>query len=159
MPVNTSPSMSIGLNPRTHMKNTVTGSNLVNHDNANSALSDGAVPGGFLPLYDVNSVGVEEKFVNSIMHFKQFNESQFPLGVDSPIFKKWTEQSDFQFGFIPLGEQLMPDQVTCNTLFNESLLDAHYVVRQTGKPNFGGPCIPVMSQLNVDKWEELLKGY
>ena len=33
------------------------------------------------------------------------------------------------------------------------------MVRQTGKPNFWGACIPVTSQLNVDKWEELLKGY
>ena len=82
------PGMSMGLNPSTRMKNVVLDSNLVNHDSANSSLSDVAVPGGFLPLYDVNSVGVEEKFAITIMHFKQFNESQVPLGVDSPIFKK-----------------------------------------------------------------------
>ena len=120
--------MSMGLNPSTHIENVVPGSNLINHDSANSSLNNVAVPGGFLPLYDVNSVGVEEKFANTIMHFKQFNESQVSLGVDSPIFKKWTEQSDFQFGFIPLGEQLMPNKFTCNTSVNKSLLDAHYVV-------------------------------
>ena len=153
------PTMSMGLNPSTHIENVVPGSNLVNHDSANSQSNDVAVPGGFLPLYGVNSVGVEETFGNTIMHFKQFNEFQVPLGVDSPILKKWTEQSDFQFGFIPLGEQLIPDKFTCNTSFNKSLLDAHYVVRQTGKPNFWGARIPVTSQLNVDRWEELLKGY
>ena len=40
-----------------------------------------------------------------------------------------------------------------------SLIDAHYVIRHTGKPNFLGARIPVTSQLNVDKWEELLQGY
>ena len=73
----------------------------------NSSSNDMAVGGGVVPLFNINSVGVEEKFANSIIHFKQFSESQISLGIDSPIFQKWSEQSDFQFGLIPLGEQLM----------------------------------------------------
>ena len=113
----------------------------------------------FLPLYDVSYLGVEEKFANSIIHFKQFNESQVPLGADSPMFNKWSEQLDFQFGFIPLDEQLMPNQSSCNNTLKKSLIDAYYMIRQTGKHKFWGACIPVTSQLNVDKWEELLEDY
>ena len=148
--------MVMGLNPINH-NDRVSGSNLVHC--SNSVSDDIAGGGGLLPLYDVNSVGVEEKFANSIIHSKQFNESSIPLGVDSPIFKKWRSQSDFQFGFIPLGDQLMPTQSFHNSMPNGSLIDAHYVIRHSGKPNFFGARIPVTSQLNVDKWEELLQGY
>ena len=146
--------MVMGLNPINHYDK-VSGSNLVH---CGSSVSDD-IAGGGVPLYDVNSVGVEEKFANSIIHSKQFNESSIPLGVDSPIFKKWRVQSDFQFGFIPLGDQLMPTQSFHNSMPNGSLIDAHYVIRHRGKPNFWGARIPVTSQLNVDKWEELLQGY
>ena len=64
------PDISMGLNPSNHIDNVVLGSNLVNHDSVNSPLNDTAACGGFLPLYDVKSVGVEEKFANSIIHFK-----------------------------------------------------------------------------------------
>ena len=53
----------------------------------------------------------------------------------------------------------MPNQSSCNNMFKKSFIDAHYVIRQMGKPNFWGARIPVTSQLNVDKWEELLKDY
>ena len=156
------PGKDMGLNPTNH-SDKVSGSNLVIHNSVSPISDDIAGGGGLLPLYDVNSGGggggVEEKFANSILHFKQFNESNISMGVDSPIFKKWNEQSDFQFGFIPLDDQLMPTQFSHNNLSNGSLIDAHYVIRQTGKPNFWGARIPVTSQLNVDKWEELLQGY
>ena len=152
------PGKDMGLNPINH-SDKVSGSNLVIHNSVNSISNDTAGGGGLLPIYDVNSGGVEEKFANSILHFKQFNESNISMVVDSPIFKKWSEQSDFQFGFIPLGDQLIPTQFSQNNLSNGSLIDAHYVIRQTGKPNFLGARIPVTSQLNVDKWEELLQGY
>ena len=93
----------------------VSGSNLVNQDSVNSPLNEMTFCEGLVPLYDVNSVGVEEKFANNIIHFQQFNKSQVPVGADSPIFEKWSEQSDFQFGFIALGEQTMPNSFTCNT--------------------------------------------
>ena len=109
------PDICMGLDPINHINKVVLGSHLVNQDSMNSPLIDMARCEGITPLYDANSVGVEEKFANSIIHFQQLNKSQVPVGADSPIFKKWSEQSDFQFGFIPLGEQIMPHNLTCNT--------------------------------------------
>ena len=149
---------SMGLCPVTHSNNMVSGSNLKNQSRVNSTINEKVGLDGPVPLYDVNSIGVEEKFANSIMHFQQFNKSQVPIGANSQIFKEWSEQSDFQFGFIPLGEQVMPGDLTCNTS-KKSLLEIHDTVRQSGKPNFLGARIPVVSQLNVEAWEKHLKGY
>ena len=55
-----------------------------------------------MPIYDVNYAGVEEKFVNSIMHFNQFSDHIDIADSQSHIFQLWREQSDFDFGFIPL---------------------------------------------------------
>ena len=52
----------------------------------------------YMPLYDVNHVGVEEKFVNSIMHHKQFGDEVNVGDNQSQIFQKWREQSDFDLG-------------------------------------------------------------
>ena len=47
-----------------------------------------------IPIYDIKA-GIEEKFVNSIMHFNQFDEQTAFDGSECQIFKKWQEQSDF----------------------------------------------------------------
>ena len=112
-----------------------------------------------IPLYDVNNVGVEEKFVNTIMHFKQFGD-QINIGdCQSQIFQKWREQSDFDFGFIPLGEQQMPTNLDINVDHTNNLIEIHEIVKNTQKPNFMQARIPVTSQLNVEVWQELLKDY
>ena len=69
--------------------------------------------------------------------------------TDSDIFHKWSSQSDFQFGFIPLGEQKMAENLAYNTVGNKSLIEVHEMVRKTGKPNLLGVRIPVTSQLKV----------
>ena len=112
-----------------------------------------------IPLYDVNNVGVEEKFVNTIMHFKQIGD-QINIGdCQLQIFQKWREQSDFDFGFIPLGEQQMPTNLDINVRHTENLIEIHEIVKNTKKPNFMQARIPVTSQLNVEVWQELLKDY
>ena len=112
---------STGLCPVTPSNKMVSGSNLKNQSRVNPTINEKVVLDGPVPLYDMNSIGVEEKFANSIMHFQQFNKSQVPIGADCQIFKEWSEQSDFQFGFIPLGEQVMPCDLTCNTSKNPYL--------------------------------------
>ena len=77
----------------------------------------------------------------------------------SQIFKYWREQSDFEFGFIPLGEQQMPDTLQINAIDTNDLIEIHKIVRQTKKPNYMQARIPVTSQLKVEVWQELLKDY
>ena len=62
-------------------------------------------------IYDVNNVGMEEKFINTII-FCDHGSKDLVLGVDTPIFRKWQQKVDFQFGFVPLGGQLMPDNTS-----------------------------------------------
>ena len=126
--------------------------NALTHESVDSA-SD------FIPIYDINHAGVEEKFANSIIHVNQFSDQSIIHNTDSDIFRKWSGQSDFQFGFIPLGEQKMPKTLACNNLNNKSLIEVHHIVRKTGKPNFLGARIPVTLQLKVEVWQDLLKDY
>ena len=113
----------------------------------------------FMPIYDVNYAGVEEKFVNSIMHFNQFSDHIDIADSQSHTFQLWREQSDFDFGFIPLGEQQMPNTFETNVIDTNNLIEIHEIVRRTKKPNFMQARIPVTSQLNVEVWQELLKDY
>ena len=144
-----------GLNPpKQHTKHTVNHQiasesdpeywNSVNATYAN----DPQLTDQFMPIYDVNHAGVEEKFVNSIMHFNQFGDHINIGDSQSSIFQKWREQSDFDFGFIPLGEQQMP--LETNVINTSNLIEIHEIVKQTKKPNFMQAHIPVTSQLNVE---------
>ena len=57
---------------------------------------------------------------------------------DIPIYKQWQEQSDFAFGFIPHGEQAMPDVVLMFSPVGVSPFNTHALVRATRKPNYMG---------------------
>ena len=93
------------------------------------------------------------------MHFNQFDD-QIPCdGSECQIFQKWREQSDFHFGFIPLGEQLMPSILQTNAAKTGSLIEVHEIVKNMKKPNFLQARIPVISQLKVEMWRDLLKYY
>ena len=63
------------------------------------------------PIYDVNNVGMEEKFGNTIIFANQGNKD-LTQGVNTHIFNQWKQQVDFQFSFVPLGRQLMPSNAT-----------------------------------------------
>ena len=48
---------------------------------------------------------MEENVINTII-FPNQGSKGLAMGLDSPIFKKWQQQVDFQFGFVPLGGQI-----------------------------------------------------
>ena len=108
-------------------------------------------------LYGANYIGVQDKFVNSILHVGQFN-GIIPY-VDTEIHHKWRNQSDFTFGFVPLAEQIMPTDMSINDSKALSPIEMHRVVRATGKPNFMGARLPVQSKLNVKAWKKNLTKY
>ena len=102
---------------------------------------------------------VWKRSLSSIMHFNQFSDHIDITHSESHIFQLWHEQSDFDFGFIPLGEQQMPNTLETNVIYTNNLIEIHEIVRRTKKPNFMRVRIPVTSQLNVEVWQELLKDY
>ena len=117
------------------------------------------IQSGLLPLYDVNYTGVEDKFVNSILHVHQFSTSGDIGELDSEIYNAWRRQSDFNFGFVPLGDQMLPRIVTVNEAKGKSPIQIHEIVRSTSKPNFMQARIQIDSQLNVEAWKKYLEGY
>ena len=108
-------------------------------------------------LYDVNYAGVDDKFVSSIMHMynkvKDWSDAQ-----NKTIFKKWSQQSEFRFGFVPLDNQILPtEKARCDLDMNPIEMD-HYV-KCTGCPNYMHARVPVKSQLNIEAWHDVLSEY
>ena len=113
---------------------------------------------GTKPLYDVNYCGFEDKFASEIICANVKNKKAWGE-IRTPIFDLWRDQVDFTFGFVPLQEQVIPTANIPNSVFSGSLLQAHELVKATGKPNYLQARIPIQSQLNVKQWEEALVGY
>ena len=74
-------------------------------------------------------------------------------------FNLCKSQSKFDFCFIPLTDSILP--MDSNTAANDdiSLLELYGQVKAKNAPNILGACIPLISQLNVSKWEEYLDTY
>ena len=77
----------------------------------------------------------------------------------SEIYNAWRRQSDFNFGFVSLGDQMLPRIVTVNEAKGKSPIQIHEIVRSTSKPNFMQARIQIDSQLNVEAWKKYLEGY
>ena len=110
-------------------------------------------------IYDVNYVGIEDKFANSILHVNQFQLVGATDTVNTEIYNAWRRQSDFDFGFVPIGEQLLPNTQVVNDTMGRSPFQIHDLVKSTGRPNFMQARFPLQSQLNVRAWEKYLHGY
>ena len=117
----------------------------VNADKANCTQD---VPNNPNVIYDVKNQGVLDKFMNSILHVNQF--SGIIPDVDIDIYHKWREQSEFNFGFVPLGDQKFPNNFTVNESQGLTPLEMHDIVRAANKPNYMEARLPVKSQLKVD---------
>ena len=112
---------------------------------------------GLLPVYDVNSSGIEDKLVNSILHVHQFSTSVDTGEVNSDTYNAWRHQSDFDFGFVPLGDQILPSTKTVNEVKGKTPFEIHEIIRATRKPNFMEARIPIESQLNTEVWKNILQ--
>ena len=110
-------------------------------------------------ILHVNYSGIEDKFVNSILHAKHAVDVNKVSNVNNDTFHKWRRQSAFNFGYIPLADQLMPGVDTMNDALDLTPIEMHYAVRKTNKPNFMLARIPVRGQLNVEAWCEHLGEY
>ena len=77
-------------------------------------------------LCETQHIGVQEKFVNSILHVGQFN-GIIP-NVETEIHNKWRNQSDFKFGFVPLAEQIMPKDMLTHDSKALSPIEMHSIV-------------------------------
>ena len=110
-------------------------------------------------ILHVNYSGIEDKFVNSILHARHAVDVNKVSNLNNDTFRKWRRQSAFNFGYVPLADQLMPGVDGINDALDLTPIEMHYAVRRTNKPNFMLARIPVRSQLNVEAWCEHLGEY
>ena len=74
------------------------------------------------------------------------------------IFKLWLAQSEFDFGFIPLSDFILPSDESVSE-YVSCPIECHRKVKASGNMNFPKCRIPVKSQLNTEEWEAQLQGY
>ena len=136
------------LNPRRNLQSD-------DHDHDHCVNIANTTESNFTPIFDINYSGIEDKFVNSILHVHQFVNNSIG-NVNTLIHKKWRAQSQFEFGFIPIDEQKTSDMFTVNGCTDISPFELH---RASGLSNYIGVRIPVESQLNIHAWKEYLGRY
>ena len=56
-----------------------------------------------IPIYNVNYNPIEDKFASSIIHVNSHKGvGSGLLDIDTELYKKWRQQSQFHFGYIPI---------------------------------------------------------
>ena len=75
-----------------------------------------------------------------------------------PILQLWDVQNKFKFGFIPLGNQLMPDHLNPVDV-DANPLALHNCMVESKEYNFLQNQINLKSQLNPDIWDQYLHDY
>ena len=108
-------------------------------------------------IYDVNGLKTD-KFSHSIL-FTNSNLKMPEEGQECPTYLKYRQQSDFDFGFIPLTEPLCYKGKVVYSGRIECPIALHHEVAKTGLPNYMGARIPVASQLHIPSWKKQLQGY
>ena len=106
-------------------------------------------------IFDIN--GLDDKFLHSILNITSDKKSW--RNANSEVTKAWRSQTDFEFGFIPLGEFHKASSGVINELPNYCPITAHNIVANSGKPNFQQARIKVDTQLHLHEWQKQLQGY
>ena len=111
-----------------------------------------------VPRFDIHNMYDWDKFLNTVCPRRIRALIEDNKASHCVEFHQWRAQSEFDFGFIPLSSFKTPCSLTANT---DPLtpFQAHSVIRASGVPNFLKSRIPVQTQLCVDQWQEVLKGY
>ena len=109
-------------------------------------------------LFDIHNMCDSDKFLNTVCPKRVRALIDNDKVFDCVEFHHWRDQSQFDFGFIPLSGFHMPRVQTVNT-DSVTIFEAHGIIRQSGTPNFLHCRIPLKTQLCIGEWERVLKGY
>ena len=74
------------------------------------------------------------------------------------MFKNWDNQMEDKYGFVPLGDILVPERNDKNPTI-QNIKTLHQAVKNSKNFNFVESQIQVESQLNPDVWDKYLKDY
>ena len=92
------------------------------------------------------------------LRFKDKKLDYEKIMASSPTFKLWDKQNESKFGFIPMGELDLPENLNPSDIRADPLT-LHHIIKASGDHNYKHCQIPIKSQLNPEAWEELLQGY
>ena len=92
------------------------------------------------------------------LRFKPKHRQRITESKTCNTFKKWDQQTEDKYGFIPLGKLNVPE-FNAKNKFHSDLADLHDIIKKSGKFNFVKTQIQVESQLNADVWDFHLKKY
>ena len=107
------------------------------------------------PIYDIHWITDNDKF-NNALHRNRCELENYTGTCD--LFDQYKNQSDFQFGFIPLSDFVLPESEDKNQSIT-CPLKQHFIVKATGAPNFMKCRILIATQLNIPAWESMLEEY
>ena len=109
-----------------------------------------------MKLYDIN--GLQDKYINSILIWSCHDRKNVK-NCNAKLYKMWKSQTDFKFGFIPLGEFQLSDSSEAHVISDYCPIKAHAIVKSFQKPNYLGARLKVDSQLNLEAWKAELHDY
>ena len=109
-------------------------------------------------LFDINHSGDMGKWLNVAIPKRIQALLDGDKAFDCVLFSQWRDQSEFDFGFIPLSDFRVPPSKKTNNPCLPSF-EAHKQIKHSGLPNFMHCSIRLKSQLCIDEWQTVLKGY
>ena len=88
-----------------------------------------------MKIFDIN--GLDDKYSSSIL-IKSCHEGKSVPTCNVITHELWKSKTDFNFGFIPLGDFRLSDSNEINYMANYCPITAHKIVKQYNKPNYLG---------------------
>ena len=85
-------------------------------------------------------------------------KARLSMADDSKIFQVWKAQTVGGYGFIPLGDLILPETVNITPSLGDPISD-HKYIKKRAVHNYMGPQLEIQSQLNPDTWDKYLQGY
>ena len=140
-------------------KSSVVGGNTITHENQEYDDTPGGGDGqNFAPLFDINECLEGDKYLNTIVNKKLNKALNDNKHMACDTFRLWRAQSEFDFGFIPLSDFILPSDESISE-YVSCPIECHRKVKASGNINFLKCRTPVQSQLNIVEWETQLQGY
>ena len=105
----------------------------------------------------VTLIETDEKY-DLELRFKPRHRQHISEAKSNSTFQSWDSQTRDKYGFIPLGDLIVPEKNYKNKAIpNMKVL--HETVKKSNKFNFMQAQVEVPSQLNPDVWDEYLVNY
>ena len=92
------------------------------------------------------------------LNFKPRHRQRIAHAKNNTTFNLCDKQTNDKYGFISLGDQILPEKNEKNKI-NLDRKKLHQIVKNSDKSNFMDAQIEVPSQLNPDRWEDYLTDY